>query len=105
MNEILKQNVATSNFAELFTIQNLIIYLIIINILSFIVMWIDKRKAQKGKWRISEATLFTFVLLGGSIGGIAGMYVFHHKTKKLIFVLGFPLILVLEIILLVKILM
>ena len=59
-------------------------------------MYLDKKKAKKGKWRISEATLTALVLLGGGIGGIAGMYLFHHKTKKPKFYLGFPILTVLE---------
>ena len=50
-------------FEEIFTIQNIVIYLIIINIIGFLAMWIDKRKAQKGAWRISEQTLFYITLL------------------------------------------
>ena len=64
-------------------------------------MWLDKRKAKKGKWRISETALFTLAILGGSIGGIAGMYAFRHKTKKARFTIGFPAILILEIILVI----
>ena len=60
-------------------------------------MKIDKKKAKFGKWRISESALFKLVLLGGGIGGIAGMYVFRHKTKKMRFVIGFPAILIFEI--------
>ena len=82
---------------EIFTVQNIIIYLISINIIAFLAMFIDKRKAQKGKLRIPEKTLFTLVALGGGIGGIAGMYIFRHKTKKARFVVGFPLILIFEI--------
>lgn len=77
--------------------KNIIIYLIIINIITFLAMWIDKRKAKKGKWRISEGALFVLAFLGGSIGGIAGMYTFRHKTKKHRFTIGFPIILILEI--------
>lgn len=61
-------------------------------------MWLDKRKAKKNKRRIPEKTLFILVMLGGGIGGIAGMYTFRHKTKKTRFVIGFPLILIIEII-------
>ena len=77
--------------------KNIIIYLIIINVITFLAMWIDKRKAKKGKWRISEGALFALAFLGGSIGGIAGMYTFRHKTKKHRFTIGFPVILILEI--------
>lgn len=84
---------------DLFTIKNFIIYLIIINIIGFFIMWIDKRKAKKGKWRIPENTLFLITLLGGGVGTISGMYTFRHKTKKLKFTIGMPAILILEIIL------
>lgn len=86
---------------EILSIQNIIIYLIIINLFTFFMMWLDKRKAKKGKWRIPENTLLLFVLLGGGIGGIAGMYIFHHKTQKAKFVIGFPVILICEILLLI----
>ncbi len=86
---------------EIFSIQNIIIYIIIINLFTFFMMWLDKRKAKKGKWRIPENTLLIFVLLGGGIGGIAGMYTFHHKTQKMKFVIGFPVILICEILLVI----
>lgn len=74
----------------------LLIYLVIINLITFFAMFIDKHKAKKGKWRTKELTLFVFVLLGGGIGGIAGMKVFRHKTKKPLFKYGFPAILIIE---------
>ena len=83
---------------EIFTVKNIIIYFIAINIIGFSAMWIDKRKAQKGRWRIQEKTLFMITLLGGGIGTISGMYTFRHKTQKMGFVIGFPAILILEII-------
>ena len=86
---------------NIFTTQNIIIYLVIINILGFFIMWLDKRKARKGSWRIPEKTLFIITALGGGIGTIAGMYTFRHKTQKLNFVIGLPLITILEIILIV----
>lgn len=86
---------------DIFTISNIIIYLVFINLFTFFMMWLDKRKAKKGKWRIPENTLLLFVLLGGGIGGIAGMYTFRHKTQKAKFVIGFPVILICEIILIV----
>lgn len=82
---------------NIFTIKNIIIYLIIINVIGFLAMLIDKKKAQKGAWRIPEKTLFIITLLGGGIGTIAGMYIFRHKTKKLKFTIGFPTILITEI--------
>ena len=91
----------TGNLTEIFTVKNIIIYLLIINLIGFYMMWSDKRKAKKGKWRIPEQTLFIVTALGGGIGTIAGMYTFHHKTKKLKFTVGLPTILILEIILVV----
>ena len=76
-----------------------IIYLIIINLIAFLAMYIDKKRAKYGKWRIKEHTLFILAILGGSIGAIVGMYTFRHKTKKMRFVIGFPAILVCEIVL------
>ena len=83
---------------EIFTVKNIVIYFIIINLIGFFIMWLDKRKAKKGAWRIPEKTLFIITALGGGIGTIAGMYTFHHKTQKIQFVIGFPLITILEII-------
>lgn len=87
----------TIDFSKIFNWQNAIIYVIIINLITFFAMYIDKKKAKYGKWRISESALFMLVLLGGGIGGIAGMYTFRHKTKKTRFVIGFPAILIFEI--------
>lgn len=89
------------NLESLFTVQNIIIYFICINILGFFIMWLDKRKAKKGNWRIPEKTLFIITALGGGIGTIAGMYTFRHKTQKLNFVIGFPVITLLEIVLII----
>ena len=73
------------------------IYFIIINFLSFILMYIDKRRAIKKEWRISEHTLILISLLGGSIGSLIGMYTFRHKTKHLKFKVGIPIILVIQL--------
>ena len=86
---------------ELIGIKNIIIYLLVINVLGFLAMGLDKLKARKGRWRIPENTLFAFTILGGGIGTIAGMYVFHHKTKKMKFKVGMPLVLILEILIFV----
>lgn len=83
---------------NILTLQNIIIYFIIINIIGFLAMYIDKQKTKKGKWRIPEKTLFIITALGGGIGTIAGMYTFRHKTQKVAFVVGFPAITILEII-------
>lgn len=82
----------------------IIIYILAINLIAFLAMGIDKLKAKKGAWRIPEQTLLSLVLLGGGIGGIAGMYLFRHKTKKPRFFIGFPAILVSEIILVIYLL-
>lgn len=82
---------------DIFSIQNIIIYLVIINLIAFLSMLIDKKKAKWGKWRIPENTLFLYAILGGTIGSIAGMYTFRHKTKKTKFYIGMPVLLVLQI--------
>ena len=84
-----------------FGINNIVIYLIVINIIGFFAMGIDKWKAKNNAWRIPENTLFAITALGGGIGTIAGMYTFRHKTKKTKFTIGLPAILILEIILIV----
>ena len=73
--------------------RQLILYLLIMNAAGVISMLADKRKAKKKLWRIPEATLLTIAALGGSIGSLAGMYTFRHKTKHLKFTLGIPAIL------------
>jgi len=78
-------------------------YLSLLNILSLIIMVHDKRNAKNHKWRVSEATLITISLLGGSIGILMGMYIFRHKTNHLKFTLGIPLILLLNLFLYVLI--
>lgn len=75
----------------------LLVWLAVINLLTFIVYGADKRRARKGKWRVPEKTLFLLSLLGGSIGALLGMRVFHHKTKHWYFVWGIPAILLAQI--------
>ena len=75
----------------------LLVWLAVINLLTFIVYGADKRRARKGKWRVPEKTLFLLLLLGGSIGALLGMRVFHHKTKHWYFVWGIPAILLAQI--------
>ncbi len=69
-----------------------IVYLIIMNIVGFAIMGVDKARAKKHAWRISEATLFLVAILGGSLGSIWGMQHFRHKTKHWYFVAGMPAI-------------
>ena len=76
-------------------------YVVVINLIGFIVMGMDKRRAKKHAFRIPEATLFTIAIIGGSIGSIIGMRYFHHKTRHWYFVYGMPLILLLQIALIV----
>ena len=75
----------------------IIIYLAAINLVGFTLMGVDKRRAVKGAWRISEAALFLAAVLGGSIGSILGMRVFRHKTKHWYFKYGMPAILIAQI--------
>lgn len=78
--------------------QIIIIYIAVMNIVGVAAMGIDKWKAKHHAWRIPEKTLFAISLFGGSIGTWAGMYLFRHKTKHLQFVVGMPLILVIQIV-------
>lgn len=75
----------------------LLCYLTFISIFGFILMGVDKQKARKHSYRISERSLFTVALVGGSFGMVLGMQVFHHKTKHPKFVFGMPAILILHI--------
>ena len=75
----------------------LLVWLAVINLVTFAVYGIDKAKAKRGAWRVPEKTLFLLPLLGGSLGALLGMKVFHHKTKHWYFVWGIPLILLAQI--------
>ena len=77
----------------------LLYYLIVINIVTFLVYGIDKWKAKQGSWRISEATLLILAVIGGSIGALLGMKVWRHKKMHKKFKYGLPLILIIQIIL------
>ena len=76
-------------------------YLLAINALSFILFGLDKYKAKKGKWRISEATLLLMAVIGGSIGAWVGMRIWHHKTMHKKFKYGIPIIIILQVCLVV----
>jgi uncharacterized membrane protein YsdA (DUF1294 family) len=84
--------------------QVIFIYITVMSILAFAMMGIDKRKAHRHKWRISESNLFIVGLLGGGVGVLLGMNFFHHKTKHLKFTLGIPLVVLMNIVLLVYLL-
>ena len=75
----------------------ILIYLVIINVVTFFMYGVDKWKAKKSKWRIREATLLGLAVLGGSIGAWLGMKVWHHKTMHKKFKYGLPLILLAQI--------
>lgn len=75
----------------------ILLYLLIVNAVSFLLMLVDKRSAQKKLWRIPESTLLLAAAIGGSIGSLAGMYTFRHKTRHLKFTLGIPAILITQI--------
>ena len=75
----------------------LLICLAAVNVAAFAAMGIDKARAKAGAWRIPEATLFLLAVLGGSVGGILGMQLFHHKTTHKTFTVGFPAILVCQL--------
>ncbi len=76
----------------------LLIYLLAMNIIGFAIMGIDKSKAKKNKWRISEKTIFVIALLGGSIGVKMGMQQYRHKTQHKKFVYGIPSIIIIQLI-------
>ena len=78
-------------------IQTIIYILICINVVTFVVYGIDKWKAKQGSWRISEATLLLLAVIGGSIGALLGMKIWHHKTQHKKFKYGLPLILLVQI--------
>ena len=73
------------------------LYLLLINGVGFLLMGIDKRRAKRGAWRISEKSLFLPPLLGGTVGAILGMRVFHHKTKHWYFRIFFPLLAIVQL--------
>lgn len=73
------------------------IYIIFINLFLFTLLGMDKKRAKLHKWRISEKTLMCLAILGGSLGGILGIYTFKHKTKHLKFTLGYTIILLIQL--------
>ena len=81
-----------------------VIYLVVINVVAFVVYGVDKYKAKRGRWRTPEATLLGLAAIGGSIGAWLGMRVWHHKTMHKKFQYGVPLILIAQIVLVVFIL-
>jgi len=76
----------------------LYMYLIAINLIAFLIYGIDKKRAIKGRWRISETTLLALSLFGGGIGSMLSMNIFRHKTKKPKFLIGVPILTVISFI-------
>lgn len=79
----------------------LIVYLSVINLITFVVYGVDKSKARRGAWRIPESVLLGLAVLLGSYGALAGMLIFRHKTQKARFVLAVPALLVIETIIVI----
>ena len=79
----------------------MVLYLIVVNIAGFAAMGIDKRRANKRAYRIPEANLFMLAIIGGSLGSILGMHLFHHKTRHLYFLYGLPAILVVQLLIVI----
>lgn len=98
------ENLEGMDIMTKYIIIALIVYFVLINIITCILYGIDKKKAEKGKWRVPEATLLLFAAIGGSLGALYGMKHYHHKTKKIKFYLGVPVILLLQLALFIFIL-
>ena len=73
-------------------VSYLLVLMAVMSVFLFAMMGLDKGKARRGKWRVSEKTLFVFALFGGALGGTAGMFLFRHKTRHWTFRLLFPLL-------------
>ena len=78
-------------------VKILIIFLLVINVVTFFVYGVDKRKAKRSAWRIPEMTLMLLAVIGGSAGAWAGMKVWHHKTAHIKFKYGIPLIIIIQV--------
>lgn len=81
------------NFTKIF-----VVYLLLVNIFALGQMWFDKKRSLSRGWRIPENRLFLTALVGGSVGSIAGMYSFRHKTQHWLFAIGMPIIFVVQFI-------
>ena len=79
----------------------ILVYLVVINLISFAAMGVDKARARKRSWRIPESTLFVLAIIGGSVGSIIGMHLFRHKTLHWYFVYGMPAILIIQILIVI----
>ena len=81
--------------------KGLLIYLFVINTITFIMFGVDKWKAVHGKWRIRIITLLVLAFIGGSVGGLIAMHVFHHKTQKSYYTFGLPMMLLAQVVLII----
>lgn len=86
---------------KLESMKYLLIYIILINLVTFVVYADDKRRAKRHSWRTSEATLVTLAAIGGSVGALLAMLVFRHKTRHNQFTIGIPTILIVQILLMI----
>lgn len=77
-------------------LKYIVSYLFLMNIIAFVLYGVDKKRAKKGEYRISEKTLLLSGAVGGSIGAMVGMKVFHHKTRHKKFIIGIPLMFILQ---------
>ncbi|WP_252236672.1 DUF1294 domain-containing protein [Clostridium sp. CH2] len=77
-------------------VKIVLIYLLFINFIGFCIMLIDKNRAIHKEWRVPEKTLIGISIIGGSIGMLLGMFTFRHKTKHLKFLLGIPVIIIIQ---------
>lgn len=75
----------------------IVIYFACVNMIALVAFGLDKSRARRGAWRISESALMFLAAVGGSVGALAGMRVFHHKTRKPLFSIGVPVLLVLQV--------
>lgn len=80
--------------------MGLTVYILGVNFIAFLLFGMDKKRAERQKWRISERTLMLSAAAGGSVGAFFGMYYFHHKTRKPKFRIGVPVLLTVQIVLL-----
>ncbi|SET44171.1 Uncharacterized membrane protein YsdA, DUF1294 family [Oceanobacillus limi] len=78
-------------------------YILVVNIVGFLFMGLDKRKAKKQEWRLPERTLWGIAILGGAVGSLIGMRIFRHKTRHKAFVVGMPLLIILHLLVLIYI--
>ncbi len=86
-----------------FALEFLYIYLVIINIVAFITMAMDKRRALRHRWRIPERVLFLLAIFGGSTGALLGMWLLWHKVRKKLFAVGLPILLMVHMLVLLAI--